>query len=95
MFSDVALEHFKSLCDFFYTHKNKVLFDINEEGYKKIERKNFHLTFTRKNGRSTIVYEGMKGMRWEASMVSGILYLDRIEQDEFIRTTIQDLLIYG
>lgn len=26
MFSDIALEHFRTMCDFFYAHKNKVLF---------------------------------------------------------------------
>lgn len=75
--------------------RTKSFFEIDEQEYKKIERKNFHLSFTRAGGRSTIVYEGMYGKRWEVSSVSDILYLNGIEQDAFIRTTIQDLLIYG
>ena len=95
MFDTIALDHFSSIAQFFYTFDNAKLFTIDERGYKKIERKKFHLTFRHQNGTSSIIYEGPNGKRWSVSKTSDILYYEGIDFEDFMRFTVQDMLIYG
>lgn len=95
MFDTIALDHFSELTQFFYTYDNAKLFTVDERGYKKIERKTFHLTFKHLNGTTTITYEGMRGKRWSVVKTHDILYYEGIDFEDFMRFTIQDALIYG
>ena len=95
MFDTIALDHFNELTQFFYTYDNAKLFTVDERGLKKIERKTFHLTFEYKNGTYSIIFDGPKGKRWSVHRTHDILYYKGIDFEDFMRFTIQDLLIYG